>query len=76
MTRLRLGLAPSSLVHFQLVLLLILESTVNAGELPLRPPLADLLHVHPPLLLRGAHLATVEAVPHWGGDDLVELGGY
>ena len=57
------------------MLLFKLESTVDTGEVPLRPPLAFLLYMDPPLLLVPARFATVEAVPHRGGDDLVELGG-
>ena len=37
--------------------------------------IAVLLDVDPPLLLVAALLATVQTVPHRGGDDLVELGG-
>ena len=62
-------------MYFQLVLFLELQSTEDAGELPLWPPLAVLLDVDPPLLLVAALLATVQTVPHRGGDDLVELGG-
>lgn len=50
------------------------QSTEDAGEVPLGPPLAVLLRVHPPLLLGGAPLATVQAVPHRLVDDIVELG--
>ena len=60
-------------MYFQLVLFLELQSTEDAGDLPLWPPLAVLLDVDPPLLLVAALLATVQT--HRGGDDLVELGG-
>ena len=62
-------------MYFQLVLFLELQSTEDAGDLPLWPPLVVLLDVDPPLLLVAALLVTVQTVPHQGGDDLVELGG-
>ena len=52
----------------------VLLPAVQAGELPLRPLHAVLLHMHPSLLLAGVLLATVQAVPLHGCDDVVELG--